>query len=185
MQVRSVNSTGVWILLPLLMISGCATNIPSEISQAPAESISASQVQASSPEFEGRRVRWGGEIIKVINEREVTDVEVLGKALSSNGKPQSDSAVDARFVARIQGFVDPADYVAGKRLTVSGTVSGLDIRKVGEYEYPYPVVIVDSYHMWPREKQKVYCANCYDPWPYYGPWGWYRYPYGRYPYWWY
>lgn len=173
----------LYLLLLLLLAAGCATNVPKGVSKSPDESISVGQVQASSADFEGRRVRWGGEVIKVINGKETTDVEVLGKALERGGKPKSDGAVDGRFVARIPGFVDPADYVAGKRLTVSGTVSGMENRKVGEYAYPYPVVQVDSYHLWPKAKERVYYPAYYDPWPYYGPWGWY--PYRRYPYWWY
>ena len=53
--------------------------------------------------------------------------------------------------------------------------------KVGEFAYSYPVVQVQSYHLWPKEEPRIYSHYYhdpfYDPWPWYGPWR-------RYPYWW-
>lgn len=170
-------------LLPIGLVSGCATNVPSGVSKAPAELVSVRQVQANAQAHEGRLVRWGGDIIKVENDTHSTDVEILGRTLERGGKPESGGIVDGRFVARIQGFLDPVEYAAGLRMTVSGLLSGLETHKVGEYNYPYPLVKVQAYHLWPKEKPRVYYPAHYYPWPYYGPWGWY--PYRRYPYWWY
>jgi outer membrane lipoprotein len=82
-------------------------------------------------------------------------------------------------------FLDPAVYAAGRRMTVIGTVTGEEERKIAELPYRYPVVAADAIKLWPRE---VVVPAYPPPWPYYYPW---PYPYGwRYrgwgpgPYWW-
>jgi len=132
-------------------------------------------------QYAGRDIRWGGEIIFMENGSSNTDIAVLATTLGSNGKPDTDGVLEARFIARIPGFLDPAEYAQGLRLTVTGVVTGLETQMVGEYAYPYPLVQVQAYHLWPKEKPRTnhyyYRDPFYDPWPWYGPWR-------RYPYWW-
>lgn len=137
------------------------------------------EVQQAPDRYLNSVVRWGGEVIKVRNEKEFTDIEVLARTLESGGKPKSDGQMDARFIARIGGFVEPAEYSEGARLTVRGQVIGQETRRVGEYPYPYPVVQVISHHRWPPPKPEV--RYVYDP--FYDPWWPHRY-WHRYPYWW-
>ena len=124
-------------------------------------------------------VRWGGDIIGVRNEKDYTDVEVLARELGTGGKPLAQGQMDGRFVARIPGFLDPAEYAEGNRLTVKGQVIGLETRKVGAFPYPYPVVQVISHYRWPPPQPEV--RYVYDP--FYDPWWPHRY-WHRYPYWW-
>lgn len=164
---------------------GCASKLPQTIAEAPVESISAGQVQQKPDAFAGKQVRWGGEILEVGNSERYTDVLVVGRELEKDGQPIEGSQVDARFIARFPGFREPSDFPEGKLLTVSGTLSGVEVRNVGEYPYTYPVVSVLEYHRWPEKK-------VYDRYPYYYPpyYGWGRYPghswwgYPGYPYWW-
>ncbi len=166
----------------LLWLSGCASRLPQSIEQAPGESIAIAQVQKTPQSFLGKEVRWGGDILEVANTGDHTDVLVLGRELSKKGEPVVDGQVDARFIARFAGFREPAVFPQDKRLTVSGVISGVEQRKVGEYSYPYPVVEVRESHLWPdprpRDEHRYYYG------PYYG-WGpYYRYPWWGYPYWW-
>ncbi len=166
----------------LLWLGGCASNIPGGVAEAPAKAVSAAQVQKQPEAFIGQPVRWGGEILEVSNAEQHTDVLVLGRELEKKGEPVIDGQVDARFIARFPGFVEPGVLPRDKRLTVRGKVTGVEVRKVGEFPYPYPVVEVEESHLWPDPRPR-------DDYPYYwGPYhGWgppyYRYPWG-YPWWW-
>jgi len=169
-------------MIMVLWLGGCASNLPRSIAEAPKVAVTVVQVQKQPAAFTGKTICWGGEILEVVNAEKHTDVLVLGRELENDGKPFVDGKIDARFIARFSGFREPADYPQGKRLTVSGVIMGLEIRKVGEYPYPYPVVEVVESHLWP-DPRPDYDYHPYYYGPYYG-WGPYpRYPWWGYPYW--
>lgn len=167
-------------LLLVFILEGCATNIPDAVTKAPAEALSVSQVQQAVEQYTGRDVRWGGEIIFVENGSDKTDVAVLAASLGSKGKPDTDGSLDARFIALVPGFLDPVEFAEGRLVTVTGVITGVESRLVGDYAYAYPQVQVHAYHLWPKEKPRTtyyYHDPFYYPWHGYGPWR-------RYPYWW-
>ncbi len=169
----------LFAMLPVIVLTGCATNIPTAVQQAPAQILSVTLAQQSVDRHLGRDVRWGGEIIFLENASDSTDIAILATSLGSRGKPDSDGLLDARFIARIGGFLDPLEYIEGRQITVTGVISGLESRMVGEYVYSYPLVQVHVYHLWPKEEPSI--DNHYYRDPFYGPWSWYG-PWGRYPY---
>ena len=170
-----------WI--PVVMLCGCATGVPPAIRQ-PVAGPDVATARKDIAAVEGQRVRWGGEIAKVDNRPDHTLVEVVSRPLEKGGRPRSSDATGGRFLARIPGFIDPAVYKADRLFTVTGTVTGSVVRKVGEYPYRYPVVDVESYHLWepltpaygypyPGPYRPWYPYGWYDPlWydPAYGPW---------------
>ena len=176
----SLHFTLIPLLFVLLFLSGCASKLPSAIAEPPPESFSVREVQRDPQAYLARPVRWGGEVIEVQNREESSDVLVLGRELKQKGEPKSSGKVDGRFIARFGGFIDPEELPKGKRITVSGPIIGLETGQVGEFPYPYPVVEVTAWHLWPDPQPRNYY---YDPWwpyyryPYWGPWG---YP----PHWW-
>lgn len=174
----------VYLSVVLLGLGGCASNLPKGIAEAPAMLIHAQQVQQSPQTFTNAQVRWGGEVLEVVNTAEHTDVLILGRALEKDGEPVDEGEVDARFIARFSGFQEPSTFPEGQRMTVRGKLLGVERKLVGEYAYPYPVVEVKEFHRW---KEKQHYDDPYYYSPYYG-WGMYPgYPwwgYSRYPYWW-
>lgn len=166
--------------LLVFVLAGCATNIPQAVQQELEQAPTVSQVQMTADQHMGRDVRWGGEIIFLANGSASTDIAVLATTLGSKGKPDTDGVLDARFIARIPGFLDPVEYAEGLRITVTGVVTGVDTRMVGEYAYSYPLVEVQAYHLWPKETPRTsnyYRDPFYDPWPWYGYGSWRRHPY--------
>lgn len=143
------------------------------------ETVGPASVVAEEMDMLGRSVRWGGEIISVRNNPDNTEIELFHRPLKGNAEPRPEGGDGVRFIARVDGFLDPAVYEPGKRLAVRGTlVAGLT-RNVGEFPYRYPVVATESHHLWPAYEPPP------DHWrnPYYDPW----WPYGswrRHPYWW-
>ena len=172
------NRGAACLLLVSALLSGCAsTGAPEAIRQAPAGQPGVSEVQQEPERFVGTTVRWGGTIIKVENRPDTTLIEVLARPLSSKGRPDADAGGEGRFVARFEGFLDPEEYARDRLLTVTGKIAGIRERPVGEYRYRYPLVIPDSFYLWPVEQPASYYP--YYPGPFYDPW----YPFGyRYPY---
>lgn len=172
-----------WFLLifAALYLAGCSSNIPTLIRQAPEGDIRIDEAQQKPDGFIGSDVRWGGTVMGVENFPEQTLVEVLGRKLTKNGKPDSDSRSQGRFKISLEGFVEPEELPKDRLITVYGKLKKVTDGKVGSYTYPYPVVEPSAYHLWPEER--VYRQyDYYDPFYYHWYPYWYRHPY---PYYWY
>ena len=165
-------------LLGLLcgLLTACASNVPKELREPLAQATLPGAAQSAPGRFLGQEVRWGGEILGVRNGADVTDVEIFGRALFNDGEPKPDGGDGVRFIARVQGFLDPAEYRPKKRMTVRGRLDETVTRPVGEFPYKYPVVNVDVFHLWPEFESApplIWAQDpFYDPW---WPWHPYRY----------
>lgn len=98
-----------------------------------------------------QRALWGGVIVASRNLKEATQLEVLGYPLGRNNRPQQDESPQHRFLVTHPGYLETADYAAGRLLTAVGTVAETQEGKVGEARYVYPVLKASQLHLWPRE----------------------------------
>lgn len=186
------------ILLPVVaagLLLGCAGTVPDPVRTAPDEAPSLAQVRADGASaHDGERVRWGGEIVEVRNEADATWLEIVERPLRRGGEPRDADRTEGRFLARVDGFLEPTLYAPGRQFTVSGSLDGTVKGAIGEYAYTYPVVAVQAHHLWQEPadpKRTTPRSYRYDPWydPWYGdPWcrhPGYPYYYGPYrrPYW--
>ena len=130
----------------------------------------------------GRQVRWGGVILDALPDPEKTCFEVRSRSLDRSMRPRNEDLTQGRFIACRDGFLDPEVFAKGREITLTGSVAALDRRKVGDFDYQYPVLAARFITMWP-ERPDVIINNYYDPWygPYWGSpyWGPYRGWYGR------
>lgn len=125
----------------------------------------------------GRDVRWGGVILDALPDPDRTCFEVLSRELDRSMRPRNEDLTQGRFIACRDGFLDPEVFAKGREITLTGSVAALDRRKVGEFDYQYPVLAARFITMWP-ERPDVIINNYYDPWgPYWGS------PYWGSPYW--
>lgn len=165
------------ITLAVVLLWGCATRIPSEIDAEiakPQPSVAA--VRANPEQYHGQTVRWGGTIVDQENRAEVTLLEVVGRELESGARPRGGDTSHGRFLAVVEGFLDPAIYEQGRLLTVVGELDGIEVRKIGDYDYAYPRVLVTGHRLWEPRPDRT--ADFYDPrfrpspWyhPYRDPW---------------
>jgi outer membrane lipoprotein len=169
------------VTLALLTAGGCATSVPSAI-RAPLQAVpTVAEVQQAPEQHIGRQVRWGGSILGVQNLADSTEIEVLARPLEDDGEPRASGAEAGRFIVRLPGFVDPAEYPKDRLLTVVGPITGLVTRDIGAYPYRYPVVAASSRYLWPEAEPPTaypypwpwfYGQYGYGPWyaPWYGPW---------------
>jgi outer membrane lipoprotein len=160
------------------LLAGCASNIPKEIKEAPPGNPMVAEVRADAARFTGAHVRWGGTIAAVDNQASETWVEIVARELDGSGEPRQTDRSSGRFIAVIDGFIDPALYSEDREVTVSGVVEKSITRKIGDYDYTLPVVRVENHLLWPLRYE--YDAPDYPPYWYYDPW----YPFypGYYPY---
>jgi outer membrane lipoprotein len=61
---------------------------------------------------------------------------------------------EGRFIACRAGFYDPAVFTAGREVTIAGTVTGFEARRIGDYDYRYPRVAADVIYLWPERRDR-------------------------------
>ena len=159
------------VVLAALLTAGCAAVGPQPPAASPVSRIDVADVQAD-PEAAPAAVRWGGTIAAVRNTADGdTALEVVARPLAGNGRPRHVDASAGRFVAEIDGFLDPEIVRAGRDITVTGTVEGLREGTVGESGYRFPVVAVADYRYWKARARPAAAHGPYGPHPSYGPYG--------------
>ena len=129
-----------------LLAGGCATQPALEPGSEPPLSVSEAR---EAPPDAARRVRWGGTIAGLRNTAAGTSVlEVVSRPLRRDGRPVRNDVTDGRFLAEVDGFLDPEIVKAGRDVTVTGRVDERRTGQIGELDYVYPVVAVEDYRYW-------------------------------------
>ena len=136
------------IVLHVLLLSACASQIPEQIRNVPADAPSVVTARADIESAVGARVRWGGTITEVENRELQTWIEIVARNLRDDARPRESDQSQGRFLARLEGFLDPAIYSKGREITVVGDIEGAQTRTIDEYDYRYPVIDVESHHLW-------------------------------------
>ena len=178
-SASTILAAGLGIIL--LLLAGCASQIPVVIKLSPQPDIGLAEVQDDIAPFEDQYVRWGGEIISVENGADSTLIEILANPLKSYGRPNPDNAYQGRFMARIGGFLDPEHYKKGRKLTVYGKIADMISGQIDEHPYNYPLVNAGAHYLWPEHRDHRYHYPPY-PYPYYYPYygPYYRHYFGFY-----
>ncbi|MDC0611548.1 Slp family lipoprotein [Vibrio sp.] len=152
--MRSVFSIHTVIISALaLVLSGCVT-MPTELTTTNPNVITDySRWLKETPA--GTQVRLGGVIASVTNLKNRTRIEVVNLPLTSAGRPNLNFEPQGRFIAYINGFIDPVTLSKGRLLSMLGTSQAPEESKVGEFNGQFPVMNVDSYHLWRIEERVV------------------------------
>jgi outer membrane lipoprotein len=162
------------ILLATLVISAC-TSIPVQLK---------GDYPALKPGDTGMsmldtRVRWGGVILETRPEESHTCFEILSRELLTSMRPARTDQTQGRFIACKPGFYDPEVFKKEREVTLTGKIIHIDSRRVGEYDYRFPIVDIEFMTLWPVRREAVYVYTAYRPYywhyPYYG--AYWRYPY--------
>ncbi len=158
------------IYLAILILSGCTSNIPMLVKTPPSPDPDFQQVKQSVVTFQNQSVRWGGKIITVENKENSTWIEILASPLNHYGRPGSNTNYEGRFIAKIDGFLDPEHYSKDRKLTIFGSIDTEFVKRIDDHPYNYPLVSVKEHYLWPEYRTARY--QYYYPY-YYG----YYYPY--------
>lgn len=132
----------------LALISACTPVISQTTMSAVDKGISFSALQKNPDAFKGRVVLLGGQIIATTVKANETWIEILEKPLDYQQKPSDTDQSSGRFLIRFEGFLDPAIYASGRKLTVAGQVEGKVVRPLKEILYTYPLLTAKEHYLW-------------------------------------
>ncbi|MGH8469720.1 MAG: Slp family lipoprotein [Gammaproteobacteria bacterium] len=143
---------GLGSLLLLSLLGGCAIDVPLVIREPLADNPSLADVQNNPKAFVNRRVRWGGRIVSTKSVANKTEVEILAKAVGTDGRPEPGDVSLGRFIANSGAFLDRAIYSTDREVTVYGVLENVLMRKIGEHPYTYPLVQAIQIYLWPERR---------------------------------
>jgi outer membrane lipoprotein len=149
----------VGLVALLVLCQACASVVPSEVRKRVDESITLEDLLKNPDAYLGRKVLWGGKVIKVNKPGDGIQFEVAAKELERSGIPiekwygpiQVDGLRD-RFLLRHAGPLDEASYREARYLTTVGEVIGSEAISFGQKEFRYPVIRSEFlfFHVKPR-----------------------------------
>jgi outer membrane lipoprotein len=164
-------------VLLFIILQGCLP-ISKQLRAQADKTLTFQQVFQNPEANKGEIVIWGGDVVETINQKDGTTlIVVLQRPLDWMEEPKIQRS-EGRFIILVEGYVDPYVFRKGRRITVAGEILGRKAMRLGELEYPYPLLLSKQIYLWGE-----YYYNPY-PYPYY-PWGYYGYygPRWGYPYW--
>jgi len=144
------------LCLTILLLSACASQIPILIKLPPSPDPEFHQVKNNIDTFQNQYVRWGGKIISVENKENSTWIELLASPLNHYGRPGSNTNYEGRFIAKIDGFLDPEHYSKDRNLTIFGTIDTEFVKMIDDHPYSYPLVSTKVYYLWPEYRTARY-----------------------------
>ena len=174
----------LFMLITALVGCGCATTIPKAVMEQVNHNITFEELRENPTAFKGQTVLLAGVIVKNTNTPTGAILEIYQTQMDWEDRPVHTDVSKGRFLAQYGHFLDPEIYGKQRQVTVAGKVLGVKRLKLGEMEYPYPVIGAEAIHLWKKKTQLPY-----DPYPWYpmgapwGPWGFWGPWYG--PYWYY
>jgi starvation-inducible outer membrane lipoprotein len=139
--------------LLMIFLTACNSKLPVDIQYAPAEDLQLKQVVNAIPEYKGKFVRWGGEIITVTNDDGYSLLEIKQLSLNSYGFPQLNKPSYGRFIAKSKQVFDPEEYQEGLLITFSGVISAEEKKQIRKRKEVYlPIIEVTTTKLWPYYK---------------------------------
>ncbi len=141
-------------ILLLVLLSGCA-GTPNYDSYGADGTLTPQNVSARPQQAAGKQVLWGGVIMKTLNLKDRTQIEVLAYPLDSDSRPRTGEIALGRFITEKEGFLEPTDYASNRRITVVGTLAGALPGQVGESDYNFPLVNAGQLTLWPESRGNV------------------------------
>jgi len=169
-------------LAVVVVISGCAHVISEDILREVNTETAFAELQKAPQDYQGKMVLLGGIVVKTVNKKDGTLLEMYQTELDRYGMPINIDFSLGRFLVYYKGFLDGEIYRNGRKVTIVGIVQGEEVIRLGEIDYPCPYLVVKEIHLWREEQPYAYAPypfGLWGPWPCH-PWYQWRDPYCRY-----
>ncbi len=136
----------LWLVVTGLLLAACsgARLDSSGVDRA----LTPQDAQARSNAAIGRRVLWAGTIVHASNLKQSTQLEVLAYPPAYDQRPDTSAPALGRFLLEQPGYLETADYAAGRQISVVGRIAAPRNGRIGEREYTYPVLQAEQLHLW-------------------------------------
>jgi outer membrane lipoprotein len=151
MRVSGKNVLSFLVMASVILLSGCSHVISNVVLKEVDRNVSFAQVANAPDAYKGKTVLFGGDIIETQNLPDNTLILVLQRPIGRRGQPAAGDVSEGRFIIQTPGFLDPAIYSPGRKVTVAGTVLGKEVRPLGGIEYRYPIIEKRELYLWPDE----------------------------------
>jgi outer membrane lipoprotein len=135
----------------VILMSGCSHVISNEVLKEVDRNITFAQVAKAPDAYKGKTVLFGGDIIETQNLPDKTLILVLQRPIGRRGEPAAGDVSEGRFIIQTPGFLDPAIYSPGRKVTVAGMVLGKEVRPLGKIEYTYPIIEKRELYLWSEQ----------------------------------
>ena len=164
-----------------MWLSACSSHIPETVKKPPDNNPAFLLVQTDIEKYRSEKVRWGGRIVDIKNQKNGSELSIVTFPLTDQGKPIINTNSSGRFIAISGQFLEPTVYTKDQQITVVGSVLGTETRNIGEFPYKYILIQMEHHYLWPVENISHYDDYPPDFW-WYDPWypGYPYHPY--YPY---
>lgn len=151
-MIRGNGLPACLLVAALLFLAGCAT---AAFDIGPADrTVTPNKAAKDLASTRNRELAWGGVIVATKNLKDSTQIEVLGYPLDDDNRPDQEAAPIGRFIAIHAGYLETADYAAGRLVTAVGKLTETRAATIGEAQYTYPVLATDRIHLWSKSSQE-------------------------------
>ena len=137
------------LFISIFVLLGSCASLPFDTKGVDRE-LTPTRAKADSSTH-GQQALWGGMILSIKPMKNVTEIEVLAYPLYSGGSPNQGVEPRGRFLIKHPGFLEPAEFSAGRWITAMGTVIAPIGGQVGESDYLYPAMSSEQLHIWPED----------------------------------
>ncbi len=144
--MNSMKTVFIIVVLGSTVLGGCSAKPVLPVA-APNPPVAA--VQQDIAAYKDTHITWGGVILETNNADNQSEIVIITKRITASTRPIEGDQTLGRFIAKVDGFLDPAIYSKGREMSVYGTISGQETRKVDDFDYRYPVVKVNEHYLWP------------------------------------
>jgi outer membrane lipoprotein len=160
-MIRTRAYSRPFCLAGALLLAGCASYPISKEYRQKAIDVSIPAVQARPADHIGSTVIWGGIVLANNHVEDGSRLEILQMPLDYQQYPTNLSESEGRFIATTPKFLDPQIVGRGRRVTLAGTIAGLDTMPIDQADYLYPVVAVQELRYWVYSPSY---AGAHGPW---------------------
>ena len=155
------------ITMTFVCLSGCAHVISKDLLQEVNTGITFGELHKAPQAYQGKMVLLGGVVVKTVNRKDGTLLEVYQTEIDSMGRPIKLDISAGRFLAHYKGLLESEIYHKGRKVTIAGIVQGEQVMRLGEIDYHYPFLIIKDIHLWKKEQPRSYEPY---PWGFWDPW---------------
>lgn len=133
--------------LAALLLAACAS-LPPQLNAQSESVLTDYATWVQTDPAANHEVRLGGVIATVKNLADKTRLEVVNLPIDDAGRPSLTSEPQGRFVAYVNGFLDPVTFGEGRLITLVGNTATPEKGKVGDFDYQFPVMNANGYYLW-------------------------------------
>jgi outer membrane lipoprotein len=137
------------VVFVVFLVIGCASGISKQARSQVTISDSFKVLLADPDKYMGETVLLGGKILETLATSDSSEITVLELSLSQQGRLADGVKSQGRYLVRSDQFLDPAIYKKDTLLTVVGKINGKEDRKIGDFDYLYPIVEKIEIKLWP------------------------------------